>query len=118
MAAAAFWIFLAAIIVAATWKHSQSEKVKHETVRFLIEKNQKLDEGQISELLNPKPPQWLYPQQKPGYAYRGLRAFGIIILFVALGLALVGIWRGLLFGLYDHGVQAMAAAIPFWRRLV
>ncbi len=96
LGAAAFWIFLAAIIVAGIWRKKHSEAVRHETVRLLIEKNQKLEDAQLKELLNPTPPptpEWLIPKHKPGEGYRVLRIFGTILIFIALGLTIACIWR-------------------------
>lgn len=113
MGAVAFWIFLAAVVVAVNWRKKHLESVRHETLRFLIEKNQKFDESQVTELLNPTPPpapEWLV--HKPGYAYRGLRATGIVIIFVALGLGLVAFWRGMMLGFHDRSVLEIGTGVP------
>jgi len=113
MGAAAFWVFLAAVVIAINWRNKHRETMKYEMVRFLIEKNEKLDEKQISELLNPPPPpapEWLV--HKPGYAYRGLRATGAVILFLALGLALLALWRGIMLGMHDRSVLNVSTAVP------
>jgi hypothetical protein len=99
---AAFWAFVAVIVVASIWKKKHSETLRHETMRLLIEKNQKIDETQLAELLNPKPPEWMGLQQKPsqrGDTYRVLRIIGTMLMFLALGFLLVGAWRGMLLGL-------------------
>jgi hypothetical protein len=110
---AAFWIFLAAVVIVINWKSKHREAMKYEMVRFLIEKNQKLDEKQVAELLNPPPPpvpEWLV--HKPGYGYRGLRATGTVILFFALGLALLALGRGVMLGLHDRSVLDISTAVP------
>ena len=89
--------------------------MRHETLRFLIEKNQKLDETQIRELLNPSPPEWMvYKHQlhAPGDGYKALRIIGTILLFLALGFAIVGLGRGVLFGLYDRDVVGLMTVVP------
>jgi hypothetical protein len=113
MGAAAFWIFLAAVVVVINWRNKHREAMKYEMVRFLIEKNQKLDEKQISELLNPPPPpapEWLV--HKPGYAYRGLRATGTVFMFLALGLAFAAGWLGIMLGMHNESVLGISTAVP------
>jgi hypothetical protein len=114
----AFWIFVAAVVVANIWRSKHSEAMKHETVRLLIEKGQKLDESQLLDLLNPKKPDWPMMQMmrpkpgRPGEIYRGLRFFGTILLFLSLGFVIVGIWRGMLLGMRDPSVLGIATTIP------
>jgi hypothetical protein len=113
--AAAFWLFLAAIIVGGMWRKKHSEAMRHETVRVLIEKNVKIDEAQLKELLNPTPqpaPEWLVPKHKPGTGFRVLRISGAIILCIALGLGMMAIWRGIMLGFYDRSVLEIGTAIP------
>ena len=113
--AAAFWIFLAAIIVAGIWRKKHSEAVRHETVRLIIEKNQKLDDAQLKELLNPTPPpapEWLVPKNRVGDGYRGLRITGTMLMFVALGLFLMACWRGMMLGIHEKSVLGIATGIP------
>jgi hypothetical protein len=116
LGAAAFWIFLAAIIIAGIWRKKHSEAMKHETVRFLIEKNQKLDDKQLAELLNPPPPpspEWLMPKRKPGDGCRVMRVCGTLLVFIALGLLIADFWRGMVLGIDDKSVLGIATAIPF-----
>jgi hypothetical protein len=113
MGAAAFWIFLAVLVVMVNWRRKHRESLRHETLRFLVEKNQRLDDAQLSELLNPKPappPEWLV--HKPGYAYKGLRAFGIVSIFLAIGLACVTAWCAMLLGHYHVSVLGLGVAVP------
>jgi hypothetical protein len=115
--AAAFWLFVAAAVVGGMWRKKHSEAMRHETLRLLIEKGQKIDEAQLKELLNPPPPTpspWAMPQPKNkiGDVYRSLRVFGTIILFIALGLGLMCLWRGLMLGFHDQSVVEVGTAIP------
>jgi hypothetical protein len=114
LGAAAFWIFLAAVVIVINWRNKHREAMKYEMARFLIERNQRLDEKQIMELLNPPPPptpEWLV--HKPGYAYRGLRAVGAVIMFVALGFALLAVWRGISFGMNDKSfLEGISIVVP------
>jgi hypothetical protein len=110
---AAFWLFVAAAVVGSMWRKKHSEALRHETVRLLIEKGQKIDEAQMKELLNPPSPEWLVGAKKErGDVYRSLRVFGTISLFVALGLVLMCLWRGLMLGFHDPSVLDIGTAIP------
>jgi len=115
LGAVAFWIFVAAVVVASMWKRKHIEAMKHETVRFLIEKNQKIDEVQLAKLLNPEPPDWAKYQSyrgKPGDGYRTVRIIGAIIMFIALGLLIAAFWRGMMLGIHDRSVLGLATGIP------
>jgi hypothetical protein len=114
--AAAFWFFVAAAVVGGIWKKKHSEALRHETVRLLIEKGQKIDEAQMKELLNPTPTPspWTMPQPKNevGKAYWSLRVFGTIILFIAVGLGIMCLWRGLMLGFHDMSVVDIGTGVP------
>ena len=113
MATAAFWIFLAVVVIMVNWKKKNQESLRHETIRFLVEKNQKLDDAQLSELLNPKPapsPEWLV--HKPGYSYKGLRAAGVIFMFLAIGLAIATAWCAMSLGMNHESVLGLGIAVP------
>ena len=117
MGAAAFWICLAAIIVAAHWKKKHDEAMRHETLCLIIEKNPNLDQAQIAELLDPRPthppvsppPPW---SPKPGDGRKVFRIFGSIVMFVALGLCIAAVWRGSVLGIQDESVVDIGTAIP------
>jgi len=114
LGAAAFWIFLAAIIIAGIWRKKHSEQMRHETVRLLIEKNQKPDDAQLAELLNPKPEhyEWPIPKEKPGEVYRVMRIIGTILIFISVGTALMGLWRGMILGIQDRSVLFIMMLVP------
>jgi hypothetical protein len=116
LGAVAFWIFLAAVVIAVIWRNKHRETIRHETLRFLIEKNQKIDAAQLAQLLNPTPPpspEWLWgPKHRPGDAYKKLRILGTILMFAAVGLAVVGFWRGALLGMREQSVLEIASAVP------
>jgi hypothetical protein len=85
MEVAAFWIGLAAVIVAFRWFRSRMEAQKHQTFRTIVEKTGTVDEAQLRLLIAPKP--W---ESGRGDSYRFLRGLGAILIFVGGG--------GLLFG--------------------
>lgn len=114
LGALAFWIFVAAVVVAGIWKRRHSEALRHETVRLMIEKNMPIDEAQLAELLNPRTPEWISSQTKPGKpgdAYRVLRIIGVIMIFIALGLLIAGAVRGMILGFNDSSMVGLATGI-------
>jgi hypothetical protein len=116
LGAAAFWIFVAVVVIVVNWRNKHRDLMRHETIRLLIEKNQKLDEAQLAQLLNPPPAasaEWIYgPKPKPGDGYRGLRISGTLLIFLALGLAIVCAWNGVQFGLHDKSVSGLVVWVP------
>jgi len=89
MGVVAFWIALAAVLIAGGWANTRREAQKHETLRKLIEKGGAIDEAQIRALFYPPIPSgvpwWVKPRTQ-GDAYRGLRVVGTIAMCVAIGL--------------------------------
>jgi hypothetical protein len=80
----AFWLFIAAVVVAGTWEKSRREAEKHETLRRIIEKTGTVDEARLKELFSrPSTPDWMTPV--PGQAYQAMRLTGAI--FLAIGAA-------------------------------
>jgi hypothetical protein len=103
-----FWMFIAAIIVAGIWEKSRREAERHETLRRIVEKTGTLDEAKLKELFRAEPA----AESKPGYAYRGMRIAGAIIMFVGAGIAVfasiaVGLGKAL-------GVDAMFRDTGGW----
>lgn len=94
-----FWIFVAALVVGGMWSDARKKAEKHETLRRIVEKTGTIDEAKLKELFSDET-----SEGKPGYAYRGLRITGTIVLFVAAGIAtflLIAAVLGKLFGPMD-----------------
>jgi len=93
LGAAAFWIALAAVIIAGRWFKLCRDEMKHKTIRHMIDKTGRVDEAQLKELFPPPlppaalPQHWFQPPEQ-GLGYRAMRVFGTLALFVALGLAI------------------------------
>jgi hypothetical protein len=91
MGAGAFWIALAAVVIAGGWFRSRREQMKHETIRHIVEKSGQVDEQQLKELLQPPATDWSnHPWARlpePGGGYRALRILGALVVFAAAGLA-------------------------------
>jgi len=88
MEVAAFWVSLAAVLVAGGWFKMRGAAMKHEAIMKLIERGVALDEPQIRLLLtSDKPSPWVQPQQPPGSGRKALKVLGTLVLFAAAGLA-------------------------------
>jgi len=51
LAAIAFWMFIAAVVVAGVWDKVRKREAQHETIRKLLESGQKIDEAVVDKLL-------------------------------------------------------------------
>jgi hypothetical protein len=88
MEVAAFWIGLAAVIIAGGWYKSRIEAQKHQTFRTIVEKTGNVDEAQLRLLIAPpRPNPW---ESSRGDSYRFLRGVGAVLIFLGGG--------GLMFG--------------------
>lgn len=87
LGAAAFWLALAAVIIAGGWFKSRSEAMKHETLRQLAQRTGQVDEAQLRLLLTPPAPPAIrcQPPPRPGSNYRGLRVGGVVVMSLGLG---------------------------------
>lgn len=81
LAALAFWGFIATIIVAGTWDGAKKREAQHETLRRIIESGQPLDAEMREKLLG--------GQGRPD---RGLRIGAIIVLSIAPGMVILGLF--------------------------
>lgn len=91
LGAAAFWIALAAVLIANGINSVRRERLRQETLLKLVEKTGRLDEQTIKTLFPPPPPHSPHafgppPRQPDGR--RGLKIFATIVLSIAAGLAI------------------------------
>ena len=101
LGALGFWLFIAAIIVAGVWEKSRREAERHETLRRIVEKTGTIDEAKLKELFTAAPAE----ESKPGSGSRSLRITGVIVMFLAAGLAIIFATIGLMFG--DQCIDAL-----------
>lgn len=112
MAVAAFWLALAAVLIANRWRARYVEAERHETIRMIIEKEPHVDLAKIKELLYPPPPPMvvlppnhpLMKQDDPEELYGLMRMWGTILMIGAVGLGALIIGIGL--------AQGLSTAIP------
>ena len=77
----AFWGFLAAVVVGGIWESVRRREAQHETMRRIIESGQPIDDKLMSKLFSSE------SSKRPD---RDLRVGGLVALFTAPGLALLG----------------------------
>lgn len=80
LAALAFWGFVAIVVVAGIWSSIRKREVQHETLRRIIESGQEVSPETIQKILS----------RHAERLDRDLMAGGLITLFVAPGLAVLG----------------------------
>lgn len=81
-AALGFWIFLAGVIAASYWDTIRKRESQHETLRRVIESGQSIDDEVIDKLLS--------LTGGSQHLARDLQVGGVITLFIAPGLLLMG----------------------------
>ncbi len=86
LAALGFWLFLAAMVVANVLAVSRKRESQQETLRRIVESGQQLDVAVIDRLLGASG-----GNERPD---RGLKVAGIIVMFVAPGLSVLGWFLG------------------------
>ena len=86
LAALGFWLFLAAAVVANVLAVSRKRESQQETLRRVVESGQKLDVAVIDRMLGASG-----GNERPD---RDLKVAGIIVMFVAPGLSVLGWFLG------------------------
>lgn len=79
LAAMAFWGFIAAVVVGGMWYAIREREAQHETLRRIIESGQPIDQALMDKVLG-----------GDRVVHRDLKIGGLIVLFVAPGLAVLG----------------------------
>jgi hypothetical protein len=90
MGVVAFWIAVAAVLIAGGWFKSRGDAQKQETLRKIIEKTGTVEEGLLRQLF-PTPVVFdpgVWNRKSLGAGYRALRVVGTIAMCVAAGLML------------------------------
>ena len=77
-----FWMFLAAVVVAGIWFDARKRESQQETLRRAVESGQRLDPAIIDKLVA--------VGGGESRIDRDLKVAGLIVIFVAPGLALLG----------------------------
>ena len=88
LGAAAFWIALAAVLIANGINRVRREKLRQETLLKLVEKTGRLDEQTVKALFPPPAPHVFSPPPRQPDGRRGTKIFGTIMLSIAVGIAI------------------------------
>ncbi len=88
LGAVGFWMFIAAVVVAGMWYDIRKRESQQETLRRIVESGQSIDEALMDKLLSAS-------TGGGKRLERELRIYGLVTLFVAPGLALLGWLLGL-----------------------
>jgi hypothetical protein len=114
MALTAFWIALAAVLIASHWRNKHTEAMRHETIRLLLQTKGDVALAEIKELLHPPrplpaslPPCYPCVTYPPPGRYKAMRTGGSILMIASLGVgAMIG---GI--GVAQNQPQSIVAAI-------
>lgn len=115
LGAAAFWIALAAVLIAGGWHKVRREQIKQETLLKLVEKTGQLDEAQVKLLFPPPPapppnwpPAWHKPHD-PTANKRGLQGLGAVVVSLGAGIAVLAT----VITLFGDAAQKKGALVGF-----
>ena len=86
LGALGFWLFLAAVVVASIWFDARKRESQQETLRRVVESGQQVDMAVIDRMLATSG-----GSERPD---RDLKVAGIIMMFVAPGLSVLGWFLG------------------------
>lgn len=102
LAALAFWGFIAAVVVGGIWYAVREKEAQHETLRRMIDSGREFDEQAISRVFK--------ENSRPE---RDLKIGGIITVFAAPGLAILGWFLGDVAEQAYHALLGVAGLTAF-----
>ena len=102
LGAIGFWLFIAAIVVGGMWYSIREKETKQETIRRIIESGQPVDAALMDRILGSEK-----------RLDRELMVAGLITLFAAAGLALLGWFVSLLAPPWLLPMLGVAALVAF-----
>ena len=77
-----FWMFIAAVVVAGIWYDARKTESEQETLRRMVESGKDIDPALLEKMLA--------AGKKSSGSAQELKTAGVIVLFVAPGLAVLG----------------------------
>jgi len=113
LGALGFWIMIASVIVAGIWYDIRKREAQHETIRRLIESGQAIDEKLLDKLLGAAEGN---SRQSRRELKGSMRLASVIVLSVAPGLALLGLFIGEV--LVMMGVAALILCVGLGLKMV
>ena len=102
LGALGFWVFIAAVVVAGVWYGIRQREAQHETLRRMIDSGQPIDQSLMERLLG-----------GDNRLDRDLKAAGVIVLFIAPGLALLGWFISRVSQVWLFPILGAAALVAF-----
>ena len=102
LAALAFWGFIAAVVVGGIWYAVREKEAQHETLRRMIDSGKDLDVAAISRVFK--------ENSRPE---RDLKIGGIVTLFAAPGLVILGWFLGEVSQEAYHALRGVAGLVAF-----
>lgn len=102
LTALAFWGFIAAVVVAGIWYGIRERQAQYETLRRMIDSGQPVDGALVDKILG-----------GDRRTDRGLKIAGLIVIFVAPGLAVLGWFVGQLSEPWLMPMYGAAALVGF-----
>ncbi|MCP5092280.1 MAG: intracellular growth attenuator family protein [Gammaproteobacteria bacterium] len=102
LAALAFWGFIAAVVVAGIWYGIREQQAQHETLRRIIDSGQAVDPALVDQVLG-----------GGRRTDRGLKIAGLIVIFVAPGLAVLAWFISQLSAAWLMPLLGAAALVAF-----
>lgn len=102
LSALAFWGFIAAVVVGGIWYSIRERQAQYETVRRIIESGQPVDDALIDKIFG--------GDRRPD---RGLKIAGLIVIFAAPGVAVLGWFIGQLSAQWLMPILGAAALVAF-----
>ena len=100
--ALAFWGFIGSVVVAGIWYGIREREAQHETLRRIIESGKPLDQALMDKVLGGEK-----------VVHRDLRIGGIIVLFAAPGIAVLGWLIGMVSADWRLPLLGVAVLVAF-----
>ena len=97
-----FWLFLAAVVVASIWSGIREKESQHETLRRIIESGKEVDDALLAKVAG-----------TDGRLDQDLKVAGLIVIFIAPGMALLGFFISLLDSAWLLPLLGVAGLIAF-----
>ena len=86
LGALGFWIFIAAVVVAGIWNDARKKEIQQETLRRIVESGKDIDAALLDKVVA--------AGRDDSSGDQDLKASGIIMLFIAPGLVVLGYFMG------------------------
>lgn len=117
LGASAFWLFIAAVVVAGIWSSTREKEAKQQTLKDIISKTDRLDDATIDKLMalveTDKQADAASTRQGLEIAYRitGAAAIGLVFLGLMVGAFMPMLGVGGLVGCVSYGLYLAAGSI-------